>query len=471
LEIEAPARHKVLTLLVAGLLLLVSWQLLSTDVLTVITNDGVGYLAYAEDLRGYGLVHSGYRTVGYTLFLNVVSTLAGWVGLDTISMISITQRTILLCAVLVVVRYLRLWSIPILITLLHGDVVALSNFALTESLGLSATLICVVCLWLHVRAIDEQRVLPLIIAAVLTIYVVLLRSSYLPLTFLFVPIFFYHLLNRKGRWRGPVLIVSATGVLSLALLLSVSYENRREMGVFSPATGGARAAYYGTYQVVFRSDGARKRDDLAEFFDEGNVYRYIHHVDRLKIPYEEKAELLNSRAHEMLIHAERSRWFELLSAARYFGSGGRENDLSNLLKVQVIPGDPQKTLRLQLRNQTTPQIGVTEFLNRFNEGRTPVSIQTSAVLPSLTPFSLSAIYSLSLVVGFLICLGSCIRTTGIARYMALSVSCAYLTVCFMYAIHLIDIWRYTLVNFGLISVSAVFALQAMLRRTTSFTSE
>ena len=99
------------------------------------------------------------------------------------------------------------------------------------------------------------------------------------------------MLHRDGlvtRRLGIVALASASlfvGVLTVAQ----SFENRSELGVFEPIAERHRSKWWGAWQVVFVHHPDNVDDPaLAEYYDDGNLYTFLHGVEREVPDYQQR---------------------------------------------------------------------------------------------------------------------------------------------------------------------------------------
>ncbi len=163
------------------------------------------------------------------------------------------------------------------------------------------------------------------------------------------------------------------------LTVAQSFENRSELGVFEPIAERHRSKWWGAWQVVFVHHPDNVDDPaLAEYYDDGNLYTFLHGVEREVRNYEERKEIIEARTEAMLKAAGLSPRGEQLNAL--FGAlrGGRSDDLARVIDrtLAADPGDPM--IRLA-PNAVYQEFGAEAVIDRYNDGLRPGIMTTGPV--------------------------------------------------------------------------------------------
>lgn len=386
-------------ILVGLLLVYCVWQLIAVDIVVWTTNDSSAYLAHSSDFSQLGLVVGGYRTAGYPLFLRAMRELSALVTLDPLFGAVLVQRLLLGVALAASVLTLRLWSLPIIIFAANPMMMSFTNLIGPEPLMLSLMLILSLgCIALYRRAVVPVPFSFLFAYAglcLLFLYVCTLKISMAPFGLLLAAVLWRASVDAASRHGRPTaFMLLAPGVRALmvelvvisvalaAFLGMVALENRSEWSVTSPAANTERSRYWGVYMLVF-SDGAnRAKPELAEYFDGGSPYPFLHRMECagafnaascVPVPYPERRAQIEKRIGAMLSAAELgTAQLQITGMAAAFW-GGRLDDLgSSIRKVmyRLRPlGDPSSVELID--NLAIRQNGVESFLAAYNDGKTP----------------------------------------------------------------------------------------------------
>ena len=132
---------------------------------------------------------------------------------------------------------------------------------------------------------------------------------------------------------------------------------------------------------------------MAEYYDGGNVYKFMHRIDALDVSYQEKAVIFHDRTEKLLAAAGLSRTTQTLKTVWFFILGAREHDLHAHLQKTVDESASREVLRFQLPNAVANEIGRDAFLEYYNNGRRPVFFAGEPFIRSVLAFPLASVYS------------------------------------------------------------------------------
>jgi hypothetical protein len=186
-------------------------------------------------------------------------------------------------------------------------------------------------------------------------------------------------------WRTPhrrlmlwVLGLSVSVIAAIGLFTSL--ENQREHGVFTPSASGNPVRYYFAWQQVFSVHPENAHDDdLARFYDRGQVHDFSHGV----AIHDDAA--YDAEIEAMLEAAGMSVTGSKVEAFVHSLAGGRLDDLAPAVRraigAQRLEVDP-----LIYLNQFAMRNGQEEFVNRYNGGERVEAVITDPVgMPSPLP--------------------------------------------------------------------------------------
>ncbi|MGH8913531.1 MAG: hypothetical protein ACRDZM_03350 [Acidimicrobiia bacterium] len=372
---------------------------LSVNLFPNVNNDGVDYIAYSRDLSR-GLVHLGYRQIGYPLLLAAERLVSGLFGIETLLFSVLIQRLLLLLGVGYAIWLWRWRSAPVVILALTPSLLAYTNFLLTEGITVPLGLL-LACLVAHHFAIvtarpeeisvglsglpggvSEQR-LALATAFGATAVALLLLAIRLPFAvFGIVPLVFWVAARRR---RVPslsygialLLYVAAAG----ALTVGMAVENRNELGVFTPVARTERSLFWSAWHLTFTLHPENRSDPaLADFYDEGSPYFRIWDIEEENPDYPDQARALSRSTTGLLDAADlslpRERLFSFLGTLR----GGRIDDVRPRVEV-ILDTDASNVDAAIHWDDISKNQGWEVFNDRYNEGAKPQAVITSPVFP------------------------------------------------------------------------------------------
>ena len=367
----------------AAFLLFCAARVLTVDIAGIVTNDSLGYLRRAEAPFGAGFVFQGYRQVGYPLFVALSNVCANLVGWDHIFGTALAQRCVLLLGLGLVAWSLRWWSAPTMLVATSATFVVQTGFILPEGLLVPGCLVvggllAAVAVGRLSSARGARAVLVSACAASALCASVKLQYAAL----LALALVIAWLLRRDGLLtrRFAIAAVSSTSILIGALALVQSVENHSELGVFEPLAERHRSKWWGAWQAVFVLNPSNRRDPaLAAYFDRGDLYTFLHGVDRDVADYTERREIVEARIDSMFRVAGMSPGREEVAA--FIGSfrGGRMDDLRGIVDrvVGAEPGDPLIGIEFNTLFGSAGRRGVIDAVNR---GRLPDVVTTGPLL-------------------------------------------------------------------------------------------
>jgi hypothetical protein len=437
---------RLLPAVLVAMLFASAW--LSVNIFAVATNDSLAYLTHGQGLLGGGLVENGYRQLGYPAFLAFVRGAGSIVGGNELLWVSLTQRSLLLVAILYLVWLWRWWSVPVVLVAALPSFVAYTNLLLTEGLAVSLVLLLAATTTHSYGMLTRSSQLPrlperlrgaegrlktLSVAAVAILSFALLTTRYTYVVFGVAPL----LLMFVGRSVGDRSIRKFTMqafvgymIAAVAFSAALAVENLTEHGELSPSTRTSRTEYWAAWHAVFSlaPENATKAE-LTGFYDEGSPYGYIGMVDKLS-SVDSQNRAFERRIHDLLRAANLKR--ADMQAKAFVGAlrGGRIDDVAGVLRV-TVEARRHTLVAAAHQNGFSAAQGEWQFADRFNSGDDVGAIVTQDVLagPALPDYkrTLSWIAPLSLVALGLVALlrrGRALAFAGIAPPLVLGAAAA-----------------------------------------------
>ena len=296
--------------------------------------------------------------------------------------VALAQRLILVVGLALLAWALRWWSAPVLIFTTSASFVMQADFILIE--GLLIPLCTIMSALLGMVALRRIRSAGLARAVAIGACVLVALAASLKLQYaaLLAPAAAIGWVLHRDRLVTRRLGLAALAAASLfvgLLTVAQSFENRSELGVFEPIAERHRSKWWGAWQVVFVHHSDNVDDPaLAEYYDDGNLYTFLHGVEREVRNYGERKEIIEARTEAMLKAAGLSPRGEQLNAL--FGAlrGGRSDDLARVVDRTLVadPGDP--IVRLA-PNAVYQESGAEAVIDRYNDGLRPGIVTTGPV--------------------------------------------------------------------------------------------
>jgi hypothetical protein len=342
-------------------------RLLAVDVGAVLSSDSLGYLTWAERPFGKGLVVQGYRQAAYPVFLAGSDTFARVVGWDRLLGVAVLQRATLVVAILLCWWALRLWAIPILVMVTSATYVVHVDTVLTEALLIPLCLIAGSIVAATTLRRTWTMLHPAATLGVLTAVIVFaaaLKLQYASLLFLAVAAGVL-LVSDSLLTKRTAIIVLATGVgLVATLAVAQAFENRSELGVFEPVSERARAEYYGAWQAVFTLEPSNEKEPaLAPFYDDGDLFTFLHGIEASEPDYPKRARIIRVRIADMFDAAKTTRRHEQLASFLGTFRGGRFDDLDSLVDRALAADQPNERTHFNSLYKSDGEDGVLLAVN------------------------------------------------------------------------------------------------------------
>jgi hypothetical protein len=335
-----------LPILAALSIALATARVLTVDLAGVVTNDSLGYFRAADHPVETGFVFQGYRQVAYPLLIAAGNTAGDLFGWDHIFGVALVQRSLLVGALIATAWAMRWWSVPVLLVATSSTFVVQADFVLPEGAVVPASLLvaglaaAVVTRRLSTPRASRALFVGAIAVALLCASIKLQYTALLALPAAAAWLLCRdNLLTRRFALVGLVVATSFVAVLALAQ----SLENRSELGVFEPAAERVRSRWWGAWHSVFTNNPENVGDPaLVDFYDEGDLYRFLHDVERSVPEYEDRVELIEDRIAAMFDAADMSMRREQFAAFVGALRGGRLDDLAGLVNntLAAVDGDP-----------------------------------------------------------------------------------------------------------------------------------
>lgn len=306
-------------------------RLLTPPVGGIITSDSVGYLSRSFHPLSYGLVVQGYRQTAYSVWIHVLGWLGGPIGLDAVFSVALVQRLMLLAGIVLMWGALRWWSVPLLVVVTSATFVINTDYILMEGFLIPTALITAALAASVVtgRGIGARHPRAALVAVtVLAVAMGLAKLQYSVALLLACAVAWLAFRDRALTLRFALVTLSVAGVLVGGLAIGQTVENHRELGTWEPVGERARAEFYGAYEAVFVvHPGNRKRPQLAPFYDDGDLYVFLHGLEEREPDYTVRQAALRQRVDEMFVAARTTKTRQ--QAAAFLGAlqGGRTDDI------------------------------------------------------------------------------------------------------------------------------------------------
>ncbi len=371
---------------------------LSVNTFPNINNDGVDYIAYSRSLSANGLVHLGYRQIGYPLYLAATRLVSGLIGVEPLLTAVLVQRLLLVAGAGYAVWLWRWRAAPVVILVVTPSLVVYTNFVLTEALTVPLALL-VACLVAHhfdtisgTRArlesdgsprLPDGRMTLLTAWCVVVVCLLLVVIRFPFIVFGVVPVGLWVAARRRGAITRPyTTLVALYLALTTLFVIGTSIENSNEWGELRPVARTERSLYWSAWNQVFTLHPENQTDPhLSAFYDDGSPYIRIWEIESETPVYHDQAAQFRASMTEMLDAADlslpRSRAFSLLGALR----GGRLDEVRPRVDV-MLDTDVANVEEAIHWNDVSDDEGWSVFNSRYNDGVRPQAMITSPVFPS-----------------------------------------------------------------------------------------
>lgn len=446
--------------MVTILVLFVFYRLFSMDIFAVTHNDSFHYLDDATSSKF--LVNpvsifqpKDYKFAGYSLFITTIYGLSHIIDTGPLLLIVLCQRVLLALSLFWVIRLLRFWSLPLVLFLSSAPFIAQSNYLYTEGMTTPLALLfglCLLSLWEKVEEGDEKRIISLLLMFFLIVFYLLLMLIKINFVLLSCPCLIFLLKRREVSslfWRKFLLIVVMTILGStLCYMGSVSYSNYKTYNRFTPMIGSERIFYWAAWTHLFiLNEENQNRSELAEFWDNGSPYKFIHGTEKNCGSYYNFSctlPLFQKRTEELVAASSLSLSFARLRSFFCALLGGEKQEQEGIRQLiaeanGTSPFDNQKWAM----GWYPEYFGLEAFNDRFNngkEGQIIRGLQSESI--TISPYrTYQAIFSAVIfILSFVMLLLRRISffspaTLGLASYL-------FLSACFGF--YLVDVWRYVI---------------------------
>lgn len=358
-------------------------RVLAVDIAGIVTNDSLGYLRRSEDPFSQGLLAQGYRQIGYPLFIAFSNGVGDALGWDNIFGVAFLQRMCLLLSLAALIWAARWWSAPTVLVATSATYVLLADFILVEGLVIP----CCIASGALLTATTYGRISTRTTGAVVLIGSALvalvaggLKLQYASLLALTAAVGWVLVKDGVLSRRLAATTVVVSTLLVGGLIGAQSLENNRNLGSFEPIAERQRSMWWGAWQAVFiLAPENRDNPTLAAYYDGGNLYTYLHGVERDVPDYLTRRDMILDRTEAMLDAAGTSMTNERIAAFVGAMRGGRSDDLAGV--TQRVLGSPRGDAMIRVEpNQMAQAQGADAVLVGLNDGFAPGVVTAGPVL-------------------------------------------------------------------------------------------
>jgi hypothetical protein len=364
-------------------LALVACRILAVDLAGVVTNDSLGYLRRAGDPFGAGFVTQGYRQAAYPLLISTGNRVGDLVGWDHIFGVALMQRGLLVAALMTLIWALHWWSAPLVAVATSSSFVVHADLVLPEGTLVPASLLLggLLAVIVRGRANTPRLARMTLIGAVAAVALCAsIKLQYAALILVVAAAAWTAYRDRLVDRRFAAITVGSTALFVVLLAAAQSFENRAELGVFEPVSERARAEWYGAWQAVFGVHPDNRDDpDLAEFYDQGNLYTFLHGIERSQPDYRTRARILRDRIDAMFEAAGTSARSE--QAAAFLGAlrAGRLDATSGIVSEVLGAPHGDSMTRISFNGEFAADDGMS-IVADLNDGEPPGIASSGPVL-------------------------------------------------------------------------------------------
>jgi hypothetical protein len=420
----------------------------------VISPDSLQYLDHSQDLAGYGLVQSGFRQIGYPLWLAVTSTFAGVFGLEPLAVAATGQRLILGGAIIIAIVVLRWWAIPIAATVMLPTMVASTNLLLTEAIAIPiAVATAAACVALHKGATATMRNVWLTAATLGAIALPIIRFHYAVLTVAAAIAILASNVGTDRTLRKPAIAVAIMVFSGAALCGALAYENHAEHGILMPSLGSERARFWVSWYTAVGGHEDEFREHSPHIFLDGNPDTFIMQTDNSPTSYSEKRTVYAEATNRMFDAIGANDLVERLKSLAGVVRGARINDLGPAL---AYAASPSAGLTPDVIHQyaSVTEVDPVWIAETYNDGREPSALLTLA--PSMPTLKLPHVSTaVAMIVPYVLILSMYLMFFQESRWLAIVSTFVLTTYAVASFVYTFDNLRYLLPAylFALVAVS------------------
>ncbi len=444
-------------------LVVIASRALSPNVIGILNNDSIHYLERAANPNAYGFVYQGFRQAGYPLFLAAVDFVADRTPYDLFFLTAVVQRALMLGVLAYVAHLLRWWAAPALVFLSMPTLVTTTNLLLTEALSLPLAVL-LACLLVHASGLARPTVdlkgqlWLMALAGALVVVLALIKFQYAAMLLPFAGLIITLVHGKAMPRRSGVMILVLPTLLIACLGVVQSIENRRETGEFTPVSESARVAWYSAYKSVFFGLTTIP-SELEHFYDNGDLYRFLHELERDEPDYLVRREVIEARIDALFAAAGVGHREMQVQAFLFFLQLGPSDDLEAMVRF-IRQRPTHEAEALNERNYFAAAHGVGALYETFNSGQVPDSLSTSSLALAIGLDDYRHVRLWVLPVSILILVaGALLRAT---RWLALGTLVMVTAVAAAHAFYYTSNSRYTLPSAAFATVITTLVLANVL---------
>ena len=463
-RIDTPQSRRAVAVTAAVLVLLFGlYRVLRLDAFPVLTNDSMSYMERSLEYTSFnGIAHSrtvvrGFKYAGYPIFIAICRGVSGLVGSDPLTTIVVVQRLLFVAAIVMSVRLLGLFALPVVYMLSGPSIVCFSNYVLTEGITIPLAVLYAGSLLLLDRGPRPLRCVGLsLCAAVSLVFMVMSKLPYALFALPWIVVAVRAGLPARGRILShPALAMVVAGAILAGFIVHASLINKREFGRFFPTVNTGMALYWSAHYSVFKlRPQNRKVAELRGAFAKGNCYPRIYEVVR-EYPGLESSDILHDEARELLRKAGISYHLETLRSAGYAMVGGEKQELKGSLPKVLEHNGAGGFLG---RPAPIRQMGEQAWLEKYNADRTPATVPGLSRGP-IAPGNETRVQRwLWVILLAAVAVLVAVRRTG---WTALAMCVSVVIFCALVGHMLADIWRYMLTPGMMLAVAGSWSIKEL----------
>ncbi len=381
---------KIILGLKAVVALFILYRIFSLDIHAVTPNDSIRYLREAvantyifDPLQVVQL--RGFKFPGYPIYLSIWHNIAPFIPIDGLTLMALSQRLLLAVSLIWLLFNMGLFSVPLLLFYSSNTFLAQSNIIYTEGMTIPVAILFSISMVNVYRLRNSENLIRnykfwlllslLIVTFVFLVLTKLTHSAFaLPLLALAFTVkqrgYKFKLKRTKIAWPVIALIT----VLSV-YIFAVSIDNKRQFDQFTPIMGHERLLYFGLWNQVFYIYPENiDKPELAEFYDDGSPYVFLHRIDKecggiFEFPC--MASYHKQRTDELLDITKLSLTRERIRTAMTGLLGGQKTEL-NVWRGDILKANGQPyNMATWNSNWYIDEFGMKKYLDDYNRGETP----------------------------------------------------------------------------------------------------
>jgi len=474
--------QRVITVLKMILLLFVLYRVFSLDIYAALPNDATRYVKEAvtntyfiDPLQIVQL--RGFKFPGYPIYLSIWHNIAPFLPIDGLTLMALSQRLLLGISLIWLFLNMGFFSIPLVLLFSSNIFLAQSNILYTEGMSIPMAILFAISLVNIYRLRNKDNILSsykfwllFLLMTVSFVFLILTKLTHaaftLPLLTLAFNIKHQGLKPKVSRTKVAWPVIALISVISI-YILAVSFDNKKQFGKFTPIMGHERVLYFGLWNDVFYIHPENiDKPELAEFYDNGSPYGFLHRVDKEcggKYQFMCSSASQDKRTDELLERVGYSLTAARIRTALTGIIGGQKSEL-NPWRDNIVQSNGQPfNLMIWHSNWYTDKYGMKQYLDSYNRGEIPTIIRglsgSKKNIWRVGIYVVRLMQALMTVIAIITLGWFMIRSKTGLNSVYLYSAVSYLVYIIALSSGLVDLWRYIIPCWSMFIIVLFYGIQ------------